>query len=206
MPKKTTTLIIVLLIFTAGLIYIAIQTEKETPPPITEEPVTQETVKDIVPTIQPRTDIFFTPQTIDYAQNPQPSYTTDILINTNGQLISGVQIELSYDPEILASVTINPAVDSIFGTNAAILVNSVDQELGRITLAMAGGLNDAEVSGTGKIATLTFSTNFSTTPSTQISFLPKTTVRSLKSTNSLLKSAQSLTVILNSPTATPTGL
>ena len=61
MPKKTTILIIVLLLFTAGLIYIAVRTEQQVPPEIIEETLTEEELTDLIPTINPQTQISFNP-------------------------------------------------------------------------------------------------------------------------------------------------
>ncbi len=203
MPKKTTILIIVLVLFTAGLIYIAVKTEQQVPPKVPSETITEEEALNLIPTINPQTQISFSPAVLNIFENPQTSYSVDVAVNTNGQSISGIQLELSYDPEILTDFTINPAKNNLFGQNPVVLINSVDPELGRASLAIAlGGITADEVSGTGNIATVTFSTNSTKKLSTQISILPKTTVRSLQSTNSLLQNATPLNIILS---ATPAG-
>jgi len=202
MPKKTTILIIVLLLFTAGLIYIAVRTEQQVPPEISEETLTEEELTDLIPTINPQTQISFNPAVLNTINNPQTEYTVDVTVNTNGQEISGIQLELSYDPAILSNVTVTPAENNLFGTNPAVLINSVDQELGRISYAIAlGGLDSEEVSGNGNIASITFRANSALTQNTQISILPKTTVRSLRSTNSLLQNALPLTIIFSTASA-----
>lgn len=202
MPKKTTILIMVLIILTAGLIYIAVRTEQQTPPEITEETLTEEELTDLIPTINPQTQISFNPAILNTIDNPQSEYTVDVVVNTNGQAISGIQLELSYDPAILSNVTVTPSENNLFGTNSAVLINSVDQELGRISYAIAlGGLNDDEVTGNGNIASITFNANTALVQSTQISILPKTTVRSLRSTNSLLQSALPLNIIFSTSSA-----
>lgn len=204
MPKKTTILIAVLVLFTAGLIYIAVKTEQQLPPEITEETLTEEELIALIPTINPQTQISFTPAVLNTIENPQSEYTVDVRVNTNGQAISGIQLELSYDPAILSNVTLNPADNNLFGPNPAVLINSVDPELGRISLAIAlGGLTEDEVSGDGNIATITFSANPSLTQSTQIAILPKTTVRSLRSTNSLLQNALPLNIVFSTASALP---
>ena len=202
MPKKTTILIIVLLLFTAGLIYIAVRTEQQVPPEIIEETLTEEELTDLIPTINPQTQISFNPSVLNTINNPQTEYTVDVTVNTNGQAISGIQLELSYDPIILLNVTVTAAESNLFGTNPAVLINSVDQELGRISYARAlGGLDSEEVSGNGNIASITFRANSALTQNTQISILPKTTVRSLRSTNSLLQNALPLTIIFSTASA-----
>lgn len=202
MPKKTTILIAVLILFTAGLIYIAVRTEQQIPPEIIEETLTEEELTDLIPTINPQTQISFNPAVLNTIDNPQSEYAVDVAVNTNGQAISGIQLELSYDPAILSNVTVTPSENNLFGTNPAVLINSVDQDLGRISYAIAlGGLNDDEVTGNGNIASITFSANSALVKNTQISILPKTTVRSLRSTNSLLQSALPLNIIFSTSSA-----
>lgn len=202
MPKKTTILIAVLVLFTAGLIYIAIKTEQQVPPEIVEETLTEEELLNLIPTISPKTQISFQPAVLSTIDNPQSEYTVDVTVNTNGQAVSGIQLELSYDPEILSNVTVTPSENNLFGTNPAVLINSVDQDLGRISYAIAlGGLNDDEVTGNGNIASITFNANTALAQNTQISILPKTTVRSLRSTNSLLQNALPLNIIFSTSSA-----
>lgn len=202
MPKKTTILIAVLLIFTAGLVYIAIKTEQQLPPELNEEELTEEELTDIIPTINPQTQISFSPATIDTGVSPQTTYSVNVAANTNGQTISGIQLELSYDPAVLTDVTIEPADNNLFGLNPAVLINSVDPDLGRISFAITlAGLDDEEVTGNANIAEITFSVIPNQIQTTQISVLPKTTVRSLRSTNSLLQNALPLNIIFSTPSA-----
>jgi len=207
--KKTTILIIILFVFTVGLIYIAVQTEKNSPPVIPSEEITEQEAQDIIPTINPQSVLSFEPVTLDTTQNIQSTYSATIVLDTNGQEISGAQIELSYDPAILRNVSIFPAENNILGTNPSVILNKVDQELGRISLEiLIAGLDSEEISGNGNIATLNFSLNSITAQSTEISFINKTTIRSIKSTNSLLQSASPLTILLNEATPiqnTPTA-
>ncbi|GEM_PF-1175762 len=202
MPKKTTILIVTLFLFTIGLIYVAIKTEQNNPiPVIEEEQLTEEDALDLIPTINPQTVISFSPNSVDTAQNPQELYSVDVNANTNGQSISGIQLELAYDPGIITNVTVTPSENNLFGQNPAVLINNVDPELGRISFVIAlGGLDDEEVNGNGNIANITFNTLFSESQTTEITILPKTTVRTLLSTNSLLREALPLTITLPAPT------
>lgn len=207
--KKTTILIIILFVFTAGLIYIAVQTEKNSPPVIPSEDITDQEAQDIVPTISPKSVLLFDPAILDTSARLQSTYSATVILDTNGQEVSGAQIELSYDPVILRNVSIFPAENNILGANPSVILNKVDPELGRISLEIVvAGLDSEEISGNGNIATLTFSINNSLAQSTEISVVNKTTIRSIKSTNSLLQSASPLTILLNEATPiqnTPTA-
>lgn len=198
MPKKTTVLIITLFLLTIGLIYVAIRTEQNNPSPVaTEEAITEEDALELIPTINPQTVISFTPTSINAQENPQSTYTIDVNANTNDQSISGIQLELAYDPALITNVTVTPSKNNLFGQNPNVLINSVDQELGRISFMITlGGINDEEVNGSANIANITFNAVPSETTTTEIAILPKTTVRSLRSTNSLLRDALPFTITL----------
>lgn len=202
MPKKTIILITVLLIFTVGLVYVAIKTEQQIPPDLNEEKLTEEEITNIVPTINPQTQISFSPSTIDTGLSPQSTYSTNVNVNTNGQAISGVQLELAYDPALLTNVTIEPAENNLFGLNPGILISSVEPDLGRISFAITlPGIDSEEVSGNANIATITFSVIPNQAQTTQISILPKTVARSIRSTNPLIQSALPLNIILSNASA-----
>ena len=204
MPKKTTILIIVLLLFTAGLIYIAVKTEQQNPEQIEEETISEEELTDLVPTINPQTQISFSPAVIDTSTSSQNPQTVSITANTNGQTISGIQLELSYDPAVLTNVEIEPAENNLFGPNPSVLINSVDPALGRISFAITlPSLDSEEVSGNSNIATITFTPLQNRVQNTQIVVLPKTTVRSLKSTNSLLQNSMPLNINFSTTSAQP---
>lgn len=194
MPRKTTILIIVLVIVTAGLVYLAVQSEQ-----LRQQQVTTQ----LSPTpaiVAPYASLYFDPATLDLGQAQEASNSSvDIILNTNNQDVSGAQIELSYNPNILTNVAIEPVIDGsgIFSQNSVVLINSVDPSQGRISLAIGINGNEEEVSGTGKVATLTFSAIPSDQlQGTEITFLPKSSVTTYSSIESILKDTTSLFIIL----------
>ena len=66
--------------------------------------------------------------------------------------------------------------------------------------------NDTGVQSKGVIATITFTTNkFAGVSKSQITFLPKTTITSLKTSESVLKNTSDLSIILTTQEASPSG-
>lgn len=110
------------------------------------------------------------------------NYETDIIINTNGDKISGAQLELAFEPTLLTKVDITPGD---FLTNPSVLIKSVDTENGTIRYIIAIKPGEEIVGGTGVIATLSF-TKTSSEPS-NISFLPTSQVSTTGLNQSILK-------------------
>lgn len=199
LPKKTTILILILAVVTALLVFIAVIGDRGTKPSTQQPPLVKTT-----PTVAPTARLYFVPEELILSAPLEQS--VDVTIDTQGKPISGAQIELSYDPTLLSDVAILPATDdaSVFGPNSTVLFNSVDEELGRISLAIAVGLGEDEKIGIGKVATITFTTvppdpNFPE-QTTELSFLPKTAVTTLTSRNTILKEALSLPItIISAP-------
>ncbi|HVZ67571.1 MAG TPA: cohesin domain-containing protein [Patescibacteria group bacterium] len=195
MPKKTTILIIILALVTGVLLFLAIsEGQKQT-----------SQVNQVVPTQKPvekTSKVFFSPQNIDLSTNTATAGpTVDLMVDSGGSNIAGVQAELQYDPKAITNVKVSPASDAtgFFGPSAVVLFNDVDQQTGRISFAIAISPNQKAAKGVGKLATISFSKAFgATTPTTTINFLDKTLVTQLGQTESVLKEAAPLNITLSS--------
>lgn len=206
MPRKTTALIILLSIITAILVFMAVRTDQAgrigenstpipTPSEIVEAPVTA------------FTNLYFSPSVLDLSGQATPTATVDIIVDTQGKEISAVQAELSYDPKIISNVVVTPistatisnqsTIKALFPGTSQVSFSDVDPVQGRISFARQISINDQEVSGIGKIASITFNVNkFATQDSTSIIFLEKSLVSTLKSLKSVLKSTTPLIITL----------
>lgn len=197
MPKKTTILIAILAIVTVSLIFLAVREESQKP---AEKDTSQQTVqKQPQPTEEetPKTaSLSFSPAFLDLSEGGSGIQSADIFINNGDGEISGVQVELQYDPKVLTNVNIESGSDTIFGANPNILISQVDQVNGRITHIVAINLSDDQIKGVGKIATVTFQALPGTESQTKIEFLDKSIVTSLGTTNSILKDTIPLTISL----------
>ena len=184
-PIKTVALIVLLALIAGLLVYVAVNPKGNFPFSRHQElPNPAETTLNIEKATQ------VTPN----------KYSTDITVDTHSNSITAVQIELSYDPKLLSDVVITPAD---FFPNNVVLINKVDQENGRITFAVAAAQNEDTVKGSGKLATITFSSAPYQIATTVIRFMPKTSVTGVETTASLLKStADGLIEIGLTPTPT----
>lgn len=204
MPRKTTIFIAILAVVTAILVILAIQNEQS---PLR----TTETASTPTPTatIPKTTNVTFLPTKIDASAGGVLS--VDVVADTNSDQISGIQLELQYDPKLLTNVKIAKPDNSLFGaTNKyTVLFSEVNPTLGRISYAAAIQPTQPPISGVGKVATITFqrATQTDATPSLQttISFIDKTMVTKLNETQTVLNKTNALTVQLVIPPTTPTA-
>ncbi len=198
MPKKTTLLIVVLAIVTAVLLFLAINQsgKQNNPPQVSTTPTETPVVKSA--------KVFFNPTNIDLSAGSSATPTSvDIMVDSGGQDIAGVQAELEFSPQALTNVKLVPAADAtgFFGTGANVLFNDVYPTTGRISFAIAIGPTQSGKKGVGKIATLTFQKGFgATTSATTINFLDKTLVTIPDRGESALKDASPLNITLTSTT------
>lgn len=199
MPKKTTILILILAIVTGILLFLAIsETKKPSTPSTTVAP----TKKPVAKTAK----VFFNPQNLDLSAGAaSPTSSVDIMIDTGGSDVAGVQTELQFDPRALVSVRLTPAVDSasFFGQTSVILFNDVNQATGRVSYAIAISPGTNAKKGIGKIATLTFQKAFNSPSATQVAFLDKTLVTILGENESVLKESMPLNITLSAQTTSP---
>lgn len=125
-------------------------------------------------------------------------YETDIVINTNGDEISGTQIELSFDPKAISSVDITPGD---FIPDPTVLIKSIDTKTGVIRYAIAIKPGDKMVKGTGVIATISFTKTG--TEETYINFLPQSQVSTTGHNQSVLR--ETVSAVIDGATVSGSG-
>src|SRR5205085_1660572 len=103
------------------------------------------------------------------------SYATDITVNTDVNTITGVQIEASYDPNVLTNVRITPGP---FFTNPNVInPNPINKTDGKISYIIAIQPEGRPVQGQGVVATIHYTVSpTATATATTLSFLPKSYV------------------------------
>ncbi len=170
---RTVLLIILLIAGVAGLLALSI---KPTQPP---QPTTQESVAQTSLTVaQPKVDL-------------NGNSTADILINTQGNKVTAVQLEMTYDPQVLGNVDIKPGP---FFTNPTELLKKTDG--GKISYALGVGLGQKGVSGNGIVATISF-TKLANTGKTSINFASKSLVSAEGVIQSVLRNTKGVTFDLS---------
>lgn len=200
MPKRTLLLIIIIGTITILLVVAAFLQMRNAPKPTgipTQEPPTQTISRTEVPKTA---SLSFSPSNID---TNSAVYKSDIIVDTGGSPITGVQAELQYDPARITNVSIlPPVVNGIFGKSGQILINEIRQDVGRISYAVVINVDAEQVRGIGSIATIQFSLVSTAIPSpSEITFLEKSIVTSLGTNSSLLKGSSPL--IISIPQSTP---
>lgn len=175
MPKRTLLLILVLIIAVAGLLALSLSSK---PAPTTT-----------VPTSVAQTTLSLTQP----VASTSGVLTSNILINTNGNKVGAVQIELSYDPAALGNVDIKAGS---FIKGSMQLLKKIDSDNGRVSYALGVPFGQNEAQGYGILATLSF-TKLQTSGMTTISFLPKSLVSAQGITQSVLRLATGVTFDLS---------
>jgi len=192
MSKKTIGLVVGLLILTVFLVALAMQSANQVPPP------TQQAIVTPTPAIKAETRLFMTPDRVNLVGN-----RASVTINMNSQEneVTGVQMEISYDPKVLSFVSITPVSEFAGWIPIIDSRNIVDRKNGRISYSLGKPPRQpiTGFSGESEVVTLVFTKVGSATASasTEIEFLPKSQVLEIGNSQSVLKEAVGTTVLLN---------
>lgn len=191
MSNRTLILIISLIIITVGLLWMALK-NSPVPPPATSEPT--------VAPVLPQTTISFGELSTVLSTTSAKIYSLPIKITTANNKATGVQLELSYDPEVLTNVNVNAGS---FFVNPFILINKVDEKNGRISYAIGINPQDTGRQGNGIVAIINFQAQKPTLQSTTIVLLPKSLVTAEDADRSVLKATTSAQFIVGDVLASP---
>lgn len=112
--------------------------------------------------------------------------TVTVHIDSQNKPVTAVQLALSYNPQVLSSVTINPGQ---FFTNPVVLSNTVDPHKKMIFYVLAIRPNQQPPTGIGDLATITYTVNFGVASTISLEFLPQTKITELGIEESILKRA-----------------
>ncbi len=194
MPKRTLALITGLILLTIILLFAATRTSQ---PPLQKTPTPSAPPLTLTPTPPAYTTLELSPNPVNLSKNAKG--TIQVLINTDQNVATGVQMELSYDPSALTNIQVTPGT---FFQNALIVPqwNKIDTINGRISHTQVLTPAQSGVKGKGIIATITFTKLPGTTlTQTSMQFLPKTEVTQSGITPSVLKASTGTTIYLSTP-------
>lgn len=186
MSKRTLVLILFLLVVTAVLLAKALTPGK---PPVIAPPVV------IQPTVTPiigHSILSFFPNPVIISSS---SGSIDVLINTGSDNVTGVQLEMNFDPKVLTirSTDITPGT---FFDAPTILRNAIDKD-GNISYLLVIPLTGQPKQGVGTVATIKFRAVRSTAKQTTITLTPRSLVTADGVAPSVLKSISDATIILS---------
>lgn len=170
MPKKTFLLILFLITATVGLVFLAVYQQKPEEEP--EIPAKQEVNAD---------------STLSFGEAVLEGtvYSAPVIINSGTNELTGVQLELIYNPNEINSVKIE---EGDYFKNQVILLKEVNQQAGRATLAVGIQPGGDAVTGEGRVAVLSFVPKTGVTKTT-VKFLNKTQIAAKDVRKSVLKTS-----------------
>ena len=163
MPTRTTLLIIVLTILTGILLFFALTSDQkllQTTKDGTSPAPTQEEVVD------GKAKLYFDPAEINVKLSASNTATVNVVLNSDEHIVTGVQIEALYDPQVLSNVTVNTAENSFFSISeepTVVLFKEVEPLTGKVSYVEGIQPGGKAVNGIGNIATITFRVNPTTT-------------------------------------------
>lgn len=184
--KRTVILIIILIIVASGLLFYALSINFK--PQMPKSQLTPSVSPSLTPVAD--TSLFITPEYVTLSSN---SASFEINVDTGSNEITGVQLEIAYDPKIIKNMEIQPG--DIFRT-PTILLNQNDEKTGRISYALVLSPSQQPVTGTGIVATLILNTypESDTVVQTNITILPKSLVSAIGVDGSVLRDIKNATI------------
>jgi hypothetical protein len=177
--NKTPLLIAGLVILTGVLLALSLGSRKANLPNLaTEEPA--------------KTDYAHTTLSLSEPRESGNASEMDVNIDTQDNIVTGVQLELSYDPKVLTRVDIAPGE---FMEDPVVIQKRVDATNGRISYVLGAPLGKAGIKGQGPVAVITFTKT--SDAETSLTFLPETLVTAEGHSQSVLK--ETVSAVITSP-------
>lgn len=189
LSKRTLALIAFLVVLAGLLTYIA---------------VSQKSYKQTTPIPpSPKPTVSITPQVVGHSTLsllPNPlivssgSASVDVMINPNGDKVTAVQVELSFDPTVLTPTSID---QGNFFSSPFVLLKNMDQKNGKISYALALSPSGTPNITEGKVATINFTVKLNAaTKESKIEVLPKSLVTAEGIYQSVLVNSSGTTVVI----------
>lgn len=199
MPRKTLALISGLVLVTVVLFFVALRAgQQQQSVPSKESPKTAVKAE---PTTPAHTILTVGPNPLDVA--PGQMGTAQISVDTSDNKVTAVELELGYDPNILSNVKVVPG--PLF-KNPVVLRDKNDTVKGRYTYAFGITPSGQPVTGTGVIATVTFTPKAGTAgKQTQLGLLPTSLVTARGVADSVMKSSSGTVINITTSGANSTG-
>ena len=127
---------------------------------------------------------------------PGQKGSVEVNINTSGDEVTAVQLEIAYDPNMISNIQVTPG--GLF-VNPVILIDKNRVREGRYTYAYGIAPNNSPVQGNGAVATISFTALNKPGEMSQLALLPSTLVTARGISNSVLKLAEGTLVQIGQP-------
>jgi len=191
MPRKTLALIAGLVLVTVILFIIALKTGQNQPSAGKEQAAAPTAVPDMAHSV-----LSMSPDPVVVAPGGQGS--VDVMVDPSDNLLTGVQLELSYDPKVISNIKV--AYGSLF-VNPLVLFHKGDAVKGTYTYGFGIQPGQKPVAGKGTVATITFTATGAVGTQSQLTLLPTSLVTARGTATSVLKMSSGTTVKIGIPTA-----
>ena len=192
MPRKTLALILGLVLVTIILFIIALRTGQQG----TGDSMKNGVVK-ASPTPVAHSVLTLSPNPVAVASGKQGQ--VEVMIDTSINKVTSVELELKYDPLVVSNVKLS--LGPLF-PNALVLKDNNNVKTGKYIYAFGIYPNQKAITGTGSVATITFTARGAVGRQSQILIEPTSLVAAVGVSPSVLKSATGTTVVIGSATTT----
>lgn len=192
MPKRTIALIVILILITASLLYIALSPKTQ---PVVDQ---KQTTNKPTPVPVVNTKLMLSPNPVTISST---SASVNIDVDTGDNKLTAVQLEVMYDPKLLTNVDISIPTQNSFVESPMILLKDVNKTEGKIVYAFGIPPTGNAKKGVGTIATITFTPLVKSGQAT-LEFSPNTKVTAEGQATSVLKEATGTTINLGPATST----
>lgn len=196
MSRRTIILIIVLIAATGVLLAMALNPQQQYRPAPQLRPIQKPNY------VQTILELSNNPTVVASSASALPSYSIDVSMKTYNNNVTAVQLELSFDPNVLINVDIKPGS---FLKNPIVLVKKIDILNGRISYALGIPPGGNTTVGSGTVAVITFMSKELPGQTTTINILPQSLVTAQGVDKSVLKSGLGKTFTLGTPPSSSTS-
>ncbi len=194
MSKRTLALIVVLAVITGALLIVALSSQQHAPQ------ATPSTTTSIAPTNSPAHTMLNITQSA--AATGTKGQTLDVLVDTDTDKSTGVQLELQYDPNVITNVSLTPGT---FYSDPFVLINNIDKKNGRISYAVAIKPNGTAQSGKGVVAIIHYDLAAGASANqVAFTFLPKSKATAEGVAQSVLKGTTDYKMSTSAPSSQTT--
>jgi hypothetical protein len=160
----------------------------------------KKTIPTIAMPIYPSREPATTPQTtLEFSQSPlylndNGTINAEIFMNTFENKVMSVNLSIGYDPKRFSVISVKP-VDLLYGKT--IRINAVDETKGEITLAVdVETTKNLPIVGSDSLADIVFKPKSQQDITSEITFLPKTTITAQGITKNALTTTSNATIII----------
>lgn len=193
MPRKTLALIFGLVLVTLVLFIVALKSNSTPPVPVPPEPLPS-IQSQVTPATPVHSVLTLSPNPVTVVAGKEG--TVAVNIDTSDNEVTAIQLEIAYDPNLIANVKVTPG--AIF-ENPVLLINKNNVKEGRYTYAYGIMPNRPTIQGVGTVANITFTALNKPGERLQLALLPTSLVTARGISESVLKSASGTLIEILSP-------